>query len=166
MYKIYEKSNDNKFRYALGNDVGNILYVIGINPSIATDIELDPTLKNVKTFSKILEFDSFMMFNIYPQRSTNPDDMDKKMNLDQVNKNIQIISKYLVPNCTIWAAWGETINKRPYLIKALRMLHENIKSLNVKWIQYDDLTKTGHPRHPSRKKHEDRFREFKIEDYL
>ena len=36
----------------------------------------------------------------------------------------------------------------------------------ISWIQYDSLTKEGHPRHPMYKKHEDRFQKFDIESYL
>ena len=53
------------------------LVCIGINPSTAQPGALDPTLKSVERLAAANGFDSWIMFNVYPQRATDPNDMDK-----------------------------------------------------------------------------------------
>lgn len=166
MQTTYDTDSKNKYRYTLGTQSDRCLYVIGVNPSTASNLKLDPTLKNVEAFVNILGFDSFMMLNLYPQRATLPQNLHKRKNTEHFNLNIQMIEKYAHSNPTIWAAWGDLITIRPYLAEALAEIKKIFEPLNPRWIQYDDHTKKGHPRHPSRKKHENRFRAFNIEKYL
>ncbi len=65
------------------------LITIGINPSTAEPDNLDNTLKSVERIALFNGFDSFIMFNVYAQRATNPDHMDKAFNraLHEENMN-------------------------------------------------------------------------------
>lgn len=166
MQTVYDHDEKNRYRYTLGTPSKKCLFVIGVNPSTASDMKLDPTLKNVEAFSKLLGFDSFMMLNLYPQRATFPKDIHQRMNRLEHEKNLEFIKKYARKNITVWAAWGDLITARPWMAEALEDIHETLSPLKPKWIQYDEPTKKGHPKHPSRKKHEDRFRAFDINNYL
>ena len=84
----------NKMRYALGSDNGKILYVIGVNPSVASASKLDPTVTNVKKFAELLGYDSFIMLNLYPQRATNPDNIHKRINRAEHLKNLGLDPKF------------------------------------------------------------------------
>ena len=53
---------------------------IGINPSTAVPDRLDNTLKSAQRIALFNGYDSFIMFNVYAQRATDPDDMEKTMN--------------------------------------------------------------------------------------
>lgn len=65
-------------------------------------------------------YDSFLMLNIYPLRSTNPALLPKSPDLDLMKSNLEHIAKALATNDSpIWAAWGAFIEKRDYLIPAL-----------------------------------------------
>ena len=77
---IYFNTLDNKARFVLGKKGKKTLLCIGTNPSTATPSKLDNTLKTVKRFSKDLEYDSWIMLNIYPQRATNPNNLDISRN--------------------------------------------------------------------------------------
>ena len=69
-----------EYRYILGTAGKKPLITIGINPSTAEPDNLDNTLKSVERTALFNGFDSFIMFNVYAQRATNPDHMDKAFN--------------------------------------------------------------------------------------
>ena len=71
-----------EYRYILGTRGENPLICIGINPSTARPGALDPTLKSVERIALRNGFDSFIMFNVYAQRATSPDDMEWTLNAE------------------------------------------------------------------------------------
>ena len=73
----YEPHTYQNYRYVLGRVGKHPLVCIGINPSTAQPGALDPTLKSVERLAAANGFDSWIMFNVYPQRATDPNDMDK-----------------------------------------------------------------------------------------
>lgn len=73
----YEPHTYQSYRYVLGRVGKHPLVCIGINPSTAQPGALDPTLKSVERLAAANGFDSWIMFNVYPQRATDPNDMDK-----------------------------------------------------------------------------------------
>ena len=66
-----------EYRYILGTRGKKPLICVGINPSTARPGALDPTLKSVERIARNSGFDSFIMFNVYAQRATSPDDMER-----------------------------------------------------------------------------------------
>ena len=73
----YEPHTYLPYRYVLGRVGRHPLVCIGINPSTAQPGALDPTLKSVERLANANDFDSWIMFNVYPQRATDPNDMDR-----------------------------------------------------------------------------------------
>ena len=146
--EIYLKSQDNNYRYALGTTGDKTLYCFGINPSTATNIRDDPTIKKVKSAAKKSGFNNVVMLNIYPQRATDPDNLDNKINTKEHKKNLQIIMSVIKNGSTVWAAWGNLIDKRAYLIDCLNEIQCKLKAKNICWVKMDKLTKKGNPRHP------------------
>ena len=69
-----------EYRYILGTRGKNPLICIGINPSTAKPGDLDNTLKSVERIALGNGFDSFIMFNVYAQRATDPDHMEETCN--------------------------------------------------------------------------------------
>ena len=163
---IYETNKLNTHRYAYGSKKTKTLFVLGLNPSALPDSNLNPTLKNAKAFSEILEFESFVMINIYPQRSTDPNNLHTRLSPNAHKNNLEIISNLVSKGDTIWAAWGDIIEKRKYLYRCLREINDALSEKNINWICYDELTKKGNPRHPMYKKHENRFMPFDMQMYL
>lgn len=143
-----------EYRYILGTRGENPLVCIGINPSTAVPNNLDNTLKSVERIALNNGFDSFIMFNVYPQRATNPDDMDKELNLTLHTENMKafryVLSMYKnnhVP--TIWAAWGTIIEKRPYLKQCVMDMIKCGEEFGARWCTAGARSKAkGHPHHP------------------
>ena len=95
---------------------------MGINPSTARPGALDPTLKSVERIARNSGFDSFIMFNVYAQRATSPDDMERTCNPELHRENMRAFAYILsrTPDPVVWAAWGTIIEKRDYLWPCLR----------------------------------------------
>ena len=77
---IYVPDHYSEYRYILGTRGQRPLICIGVNPSTAVPGALDNTLKSVERIALHNGFDSFLMFNVYAQRATLPEDMDREMN--------------------------------------------------------------------------------------
>ena len=142
----------NNVRYALvqkGKE--KTLYVIGLNPSTADDTRKDPTMTRVLKFAENNGFDGYVMLNLYPQRSTSPDNMDKKVNEDFYQKNLLYIEDFLSKEDTpvVLLCYGTKIHTRDYLYDSLAKIKEIGKKYNVQW-KCIGITKGGDPKHPSR----------------
>ena len=71
-----------RYRYVLDHDdgdlfVGDKAYAcwIGLNPSIANEEHLDPTLRRIKSFTTSFGFHRFIMLNLFALVSTDPKGM-------------------------------------------------------------------------------------------
>lgn len=147
---IYKNNDDNSCRYILGKAGSNPLICVGVNPSTAEPDKLDPTLMSVQRISRNNGYDSWIMMNLYPQRATNPKNMDKSYNDTIQIENIEHIRNILsvYPNADIWAAWGTLIEKRKYLKNCLDLLIQVSRQHNVNWVTFGKASKKGHPHHP------------------
>ena len=119
---LYAPNFYSEYRYILGTRGENPLICIGINPSTAQPDDLDNTLKSVERIALGNGFDSFIMFNVYAQRATSPDDMEKACNPLLHEENMKAF-RYVLSisaNPTVWAAWGAIIEKRNYLPDCVR----------------------------------------------
>ena len=158
-----------EYRYILGTVGNKPLITIGINPSTAQLDDLDNTLKSVARLAISNGFDSFIMFNVYAQRATRPDDMDKAFNENLHIENMKAFH-YMLKNAgempVIWAAWGTIIEKRPYLKQCLQDMIQIGKKYDVQWVRTGKLSKKGHPHHPLYLSKESKFEIFDIEDYV
>jgi len=94
--------------------------------------------------------DSWVMINLYPQRSGDPDDLDNICNEEFLSSNIynigELLQKY--QNSDIWAAWGTAIEKRAYLMDCLKKIIMITKDNDCRWSSFGNLSKNGHPHHP------------------
>ena len=121
---LYVPSFYTEYRYILGTRGKNPLICIGINPSTARPGDLDNTLKSVERIAKNNGYDSFIMFNVYAQRATDPNAMDTAFN-EPLHRENMAAFRYVLGlygeehRPAVWAAWGTLIEKRPYLQTAL-----------------------------------------------
>lgn len=160
---IYEISDDNQYRYALGLKGNNPLYCFGINPNTATPEDYDLTMKKLRKVAQLFGFNSYVMLNIYPLRTSSPKDLPETINYKEHTKNVKIILEKIINGTSIWAAWGDSINVRPWLNTCLANIIENIekKKKNINWLKMGDLTNALNPRHPSRLKYQE-FTQLKL----
>ena len=139
------------YRYILGTRGAHPLICIGINPSTAEPGNLDPTLKSVERIAAANGFDSFIMFNVYAQRATRPQDMEREMNPALHRENMAAFEYVLAhagPNPAVWAAWGNIIETRGYLKDCLIDMLDLGRQYGAVWYTAGPRSKRGHPHHP------------------
>ena len=165
---LYVPDFYSEYRYILGTKGANPLICIGINPSTARPDALDNTLKSVERIALGNGFDSFTMFNVYAQRATNPDDMEKQLNEHLHAENMKAFDYVLSQsvNPVVWAAWGAIIEKRKYLPHCVRDMIEIGKRHNARWVCAGKISKKGHPHHPLYLRKDEPVRDFDIEGYI
>ena len=165
---LYVPNSYSEYRYILGSRGKKPLICIGINPSTAAPDALDPTLQSVNRIALSNGYDSFLMFNVYAQRATRPDDMEKNMNplLHEENRKAFRYLLSLSPQPAVWAAWGNIIEKRDYLTECMRDFLADGKAVGAKWYTAGPLLKSGHPHHPLYLKRDTKLLDFDIEAYL
>ena len=165
---IYAPNFYSEYRYILGTRGKNPLICIGINPSTAEPDNLDNTLKSVERIALGNGFDSFIMFNVYAQRATSPDDMEKQCNLLLHKENLEAF-RYVLSiseKPAVWAAWGAIIEKRKYLPNCVRDMLEAGKEFGASWYCAGAITKKGHPHHPLYLRKDEKLKPFDISTYL
>jgi len=160
-----------EYRYILGTRGKNPLICIGINPSTAEPDNLDPTLKSVQRIADGNGYDSFVMFNVYAQRATRPDDMDRELNGALHRANMEAF-RYVLENVgaghrpAVWAAWGTIIEKRPYLPLCVREMAAIGEEYGARWLCAGKCSRKGHPHHPLYLRKDEPVRDFDLPAYL
>ena len=165
---LYAPNFYSEYRYILGTRGKNPLICIGINPSTAKPDALDNTLKSVERIALGNGFDSFLMFNVYAQRATSPDDMEKTCNLTLHKENLKAFEYVLSisQKPSIWDAWGAIIEKRKYLPDCVRDMVALGRQYGASWYCAGAITKKGHPHHPLYLRKDEKLKCFDITGYL
>ena len=161
---IYAPNFYSEYRYILGTRGQNPLICIGINPSTAAPDALDNTLKSVERIALGNGFDSFIMFNVYAQRATDPDAMEKQCNL-QLHKENLAAFRYVLSiseKPAVWAAWGSIIEKRDYLLDCVRDMVMAGQEYGASWYCAGAVTKKGHPHHPLYLRKDEKIKPFDV----
>lgn len=167
---LYVPNYYSEYRYILGTRGKKPLICIGINPSTAVPGALDNTLKSVERIALGNGFDSFLMFNVYAQRATDPDDMELTYNQLLHRENMKAFDYALIQgeggSPAVWAAWGTIIEKRDYLPACVRDMIALGKARNARWFSAGKKSKKGHPHHPLYLRKDSLLNPFDIEDYI
>ncbi len=161
-----------EYRYILGTRGKDPLICIGINPSTAAPDDLDNTLKSVSRIAAGNGFDSWIMFNVYAQRATRPDDMDRELN-ERLHRENMAAFTYILSRIAengvspaLWAAWGTIIEKRDYLPDCVREMVRIGQDYGGHWLCAGRCSNKGHPHHPLYLRKDEKTRDFDIETYL
>ena len=160
-----------EYRYILGTRGKNPLICIGVNPSTAAPEDLDNTLKSVSRIAAGNGFDSWVMFNVYAQRATRPDDMDRELN-GKLHRENMAAFRYILSHVgsghrpAVWAAWGAIIEKRPYLPACVREMVSIGDAYGARWLCAGKCSKKGHPHHPLYLRKDEQVRDFDVTAYL
>lgn len=165
---LYAPSFYSEYRYLLGTRGKKPLICVGINPSTARPDALDNTLKSVERIALGNGFDSFLMYNVYAQRATSPDDMEKELNPMLHQENLKAF-RYLMglsERPAVWAAWGAIIEKRAYLPGCVRDLLAIGQEAGASWYCAGAISKKGHPHHPLYLRKDEKMRPFDVGHYL
>lgn len=164
---LYAPNFYSEYRYILGTRGQKPLICIGINPSTARPGALDPTLKSVERIALGNGFDSFIMFNVYAQRATSPDDMEWVLNAELHRENMRAFDYILSlsERPTVWAAWGTVIEKRDYLWDCLQEMIAIGQEHGARWVKCGRVSAAGHPHHPLYLRADSRIEDFPVEEY-
>jgi hypothetical protein len=113
---------------------------IGLNPSIANETQLDPTLRRIRAFSAAWGYNGFIMTNLFGLVSTNPGRLYAE--IDPVGpENDRCILGAAQETGKVIAAWGAIGAHQGRCAAVLEML-SGFDLLCLK------KTKGGHPTHP------------------
>ena len=166
---LYVPDFYSEYRYILGTRGKRPLICIGINPSTAAPDDLDNTLKSVERIALHNGYDSFMMFNVYAQRATNPDDMERACNERLHSENMKAFEYVLRLSKeppAVWAAWGNIIEKRPYLPACVRAMADLGARYGACWYSAGKISRKGHPHHPLYLKKDTPLDPFDVSAYI
>ena len=169
---IYVPDFYTEYRYVLGTRGERPVICCGINPSTAEPDNLDPTLKSVSRIAAANGFDSWLMFNVYAQRATRPDDMDRLRNERLHRENMEAFRTLLETAAAggeapvVWAAWGAIIEKRPWLLDCVCDMRGLAESFGSRWVCAGNCSKAGHPHHPLYLKKEEQYHPCDLGGYL
>lgn len=151
-----EFSLDDLFRYRLwrvfNKSITNpkLVAFVMLNPSTATELVLDPTLRRCEGYAKLWGYDGFMVANLFALRSTDPKGLLKvtnpfgEYNLDAI-KRVANDAAFVVcgwgsnASCGKW--WSDGFGKT-CRDDVLATLKDQIK------LHHIGLTKDGYPKHP------------------
>ena len=165
---LYAPNFYSEYRYILGTRGSKPLICIGINPSTARPDDLDNTLKSVQRIALGNGYDSFLMFNVYAQRATDPDAMERRCNPALHRENMEAF-RYVLSiseKPAVWAAWGTIIEKRDYLMDCVRDMVAIGEAYGAAWYCAGAISKKGHPHHPLYLRKDEVLRGFDMAAYL
>jgi len=167
---LYVPNYYSEYRYILGTRGKKPLICVGINPSTAAPDDLDNTLKSVERIAHHNGFDSFIMFNVYAQRATNPDDMEPTYNQTLHAENMKAFDYALSLDegraPAVWAAWGTIIEKRDYLPACVKDMIALGSARGARWFSAGRKSKKGHPHHPLYLRKNSLLEEFDVAGYV
>lgn len=166
---LYVPDFYSEYRYILGTRGSRPLIAIGINPSTAAPDDLDNTLKSVERIAHSNGYDSFIMFNVYAQRATDPRHMERTFNERLHRENMKAFEYImsLSPSPDIWAAWGTIIKMRPYLPACVADMAAIGERYNARWFTCGPRSRVGgHPHHPLYLRRDAALEEFDVVSYI
>ena len=167
---LYVPNYYSEYRYILGTRWERPLICVGINPSTAAPDQLDNTLKSVERVALHNGYDSFLMFNVYAQRATDPDDMEFRCNQALHAQNMRAFDYVLSLDRegapAVWAAWGTIIEKRDYLPACVRDMIALGQARGARWYSAGKRSKKGHPHHPLYLRKDSLLEPFDVAGYL
>lgn len=127
-------------------------------------------MKSVERIAVANGFDSFIMFNVYAQRATQPDDLDPKCNAILHRENMNAfrwaLSQTKSDSPSIWAAWGTLIEKRTHLSSCLRDMLLLGQEFHACWYSAGPHSKKGHPHHPLYLRGDSKLVPFDVQQYI
>lgn len=168
---LYVPNTYSEYRYILGTRGVKPLICVGINPSTAAPDALDPTLQSAQRIALANGYDSFLMFNVYAQRATRPQDMDEICN-EALHRENMAAFRWVLSQVgagytpAVWAAWGTIIEQRPYLKDCLREMIAIGEEFHARWLCAGKRSKKGHPHHPLYLRKDEQVQPFPVKAYL
>lgn len=137
-------SPDRVYRYSLRHVWDEIsprrrIMWVGLNPSVADENQLDPTLRRIRAFSQAWGYTEFVMTNLFAFRATDTRDMKAAADPIGERNDAMLAAAALSSSCVV-ACWGVHGNHLERDWAVVKLLGGNLACLG--------RTKDGAPRHP------------------
>ena len=138
-------SPDRKYRYLLKHTWESLFAPklctwIGLNPSVADETRLDPTLRRIREFSTAWGYSGFIMTNLFALVSTDPTRLYTEP--DPVGpENDRCILRAVCDTELVVAAWGTFGRHQDRCTRVLKIL----SAIDLHCLK---RTKGGYPNHP------------------
>ena len=166
---LYVPNTYSEYRYILGTRGQKPLICVGINPSTAAPDALDPTLQSAQRIALNNGYDSFLMFNVYAQRATRPDDMERVLQQRSPRREPESLPLSSLPfrRPLLSGPPGGTSSKSgitSWTVCGISPLTVRPQTLNGS--PPGRLLKSGHPHHPLYLKSTTALQPFDIDAYL
>jgi len=133
-----------RWRYTLTRQWsdGEVINVIGLNPSTADETALDPTCRRCVGFARAWGFGAYVMTNIFAYRSTDPKGLLTVDDPVGPENDIAIRRVAFDANLVVaaWGVHGALHDRGAQVVKMLQEMGVTVLCLGT--------TKAGHPRHP------------------
>lgn len=147
LHRLAIYSDCERYRYLLEivwNPGGNLLQVIGLNPSTATEKQDDPTVTRCRNYAARWGYGGLLMTNLFGFRATNPEVM-KSFGEPVGGDNFKTVLDQADRAGKILVAWGNHGTHKG-MSKAMTRLLETDHADKVFCLQINE--KTGEPKHP------------------
>lgn len=147
-------SEDGVYRYQLvrtwGAGGGKVLCFIMLNPSIATDLVDDPTVRLCIKWAMILGFDTLVIVNLFAYRATDPKQMIRMrkvggFDIEGPENNDAIVGSASAADMVL-CGWGANA-VHPELSGRAEFVKAMLRKLGIP-MHCLKLSKQGHPVHP------------------
>ena len=166
-------------RYKLSRDLGGELQNgswdtatwVMFNPSTATEMKDDPTIRAVKAFTVRLGCRYLKVVNLLPRRATEPNDLQglsrEEMFGDKERYANAIVHSFKEARHIVFG-WG-TLVEKPFLREHLKV---SFGVLDIVLNEFNkdpvcvNLSEAGHPCHPLYQKRDSAFVDFNLGKYI
>lgn len=125
------------------------LNVIGLNPSTADQLKLDPTCKRCETRAKSLGYGGYVMTNLFAFKSTDPRGLLTVPDPEGIDENNWTLCHIAGQAGMVLAAWGVhgALRNRDKVVVGLLRCHFEMCGREA-GLYCIGTTHDGHPRHP------------------
>lgn len=151
--EIYcDPKGDHKKRFAIGIKGSRNLLCIGLNPNTADESRLDGTSRNFMRIAKDNGFDGWLLVNLYPARNPKAANLNEVADDSLFKENMErieaIASSKELNIDNVLLAWGNDVERHPYLKASIFHVHGRLKKYRLKYHSFR-VNRSGHPSHPS-----------------
>jgi len=126
--------------YRVYRSKGHVAFCM-LNPSIADEKRLDPTLRRCKRFAQDWGYDGMVIINLYPLVSTSPDGLRHTNPMGDWNEShLDLVAHRTTQFIVAWGASKYVVDRGKRVVHLLKQWEIDPMCLAH--------TKDGHPRHP------------------
>jgi hypothetical protein len=141
-----------RWRYRLERDLGalvgnGVVAFIMLNPSTATDVEDDPTIRRCQGFARAAGATRLLVGNLFAWRATDPREL-RRCPAPVGPDNNSHLADIMVAADTVIAAWGAAAAVPRALMQPRVQAVQDIARLHGRPLHALRVTKGGAPEHP------------------